>query len=284
MRIFLAGATGAIGTVLVALLTEAGHEVVGTSRSAGGVDRLVAAGATGVRLDIFDRTTVRAAVADAAPDAVIHQLTALSELSLSDNARVRIEGTRNLVDAALAAGVGRMIAQSIAWAYEPGAEPAVEATPLDETLDEPRATTIVGVRSLESAVAELDEHVILRCGLLYGPGTWYAPGERMAARLRAGELRATAGISSFVHVADAAAAAVQALRWPSGPVNIVDDDPAPAREWLPVLAAALGAPAPPPAPGRAPWERGADNTLARTKLGWQPRFPSWRTGFSDATG
>jgi nucleoside-diphosphate-sugar epimerase len=282
MRIFLAGATGAIGTVLVPLLIDAGHEVVGTSRSAGGVDRLVAAGATGVRLNVFDRTTVRDAVAAAAPDAVLHQLTALSELSLSDNARIRIEGTRNLVDAALAAGVPRMIAQSISWAYDPGAEPAGETVPLDQTLDEPRATTVTGVRSLESAVAELDDHVILRCGLLYGPGTWYAPGGRMADQLRAGALRATAGISSFVHVADAAAAAVAALTWPSGPVNIVDDEPAPATEWLPALAAALGAPAPEPSPGSAPWERGADNTLARTKLGWQPRFPSWRTGFSDS--
>jgi nucleoside-diphosphate-sugar epimerase len=274
MRIFVAGASGAIGTALVPQLIEAGHEVLGTSRSTGGVDRLASMGATGVRLDVFDRAAVRAAVIGAEPEVVIHQLTALADFSLADNARIRVEGTRNLVDAALAARVRRMVAQSIAFAYEPGDCPADEDTPLAGTSEEPRATTVSGVRALESAVAELPRYVILRYGTLYGPGTWYAPGGRMAA-----QLRATDGISSFVHVHDAASAAVQALSWRSGVVNIVDDEPAPGREWVPVLASALGVPAPEPTPGRAPWERGATNSLAR-KLGWQPRFPSWRTGFS----
>lgn len=279
MRIFLAGATGAVGNVLVPLLVSAGHEVLGTSRSAGGVDRLEAAGASGVRLNVFDRTAVRSEIAAFAPDAVIHQLTALSGFSLSDNAQVRIEGTRNLVDACLDADVPRIVAQSISWAYEPGDTPADEQVPLDSTTDEPRATTIAGIRYLEQTVAELPEHVVLRYGLLYGPGTWYAPGSRVAEALRAGNILPTDGVSSFVHIADAASAAVQALSWPSGVVNIVDDDPAPAREWVPTLAAALGAPVPPPASGRASWERGADNTLAR-KLGLQLRFPTWREGFS----
>lgn len=270
MRVLLAGATGAVGRVLTGLLTEAGHEVVGTSRRPG---------AAALTLDMLDRAAVRVAVAAVAPDAVIHQLTALSGGSLSDNERIRVDGTRNLVDAALAAGVRRMVAQSISWAYRPGDRPATEDVPLDLAAPEPRATTIRGVAALEAAVAELPEHVVLRYGLLYGPGTFYAPGGRVEAGLRAGSLRADAGVSSFVHVTDAASAAVAALDWPGGPVNVVDDEPAAARDWLPVLAGALGAPVPGPAEGRAGWERGADNALATGRLGWRPRYPSWRTGF-----
>lgn len=280
MRIFVAGASGVVGSVLVPRLVGAGHQVTGTSRSVGGDERLTAAGAVGVRVDVLDRAAVRSAVAGAEPDVVIHQLTALAKFSLADNARIRIEGTRNLVDAALAAGVRRMIAQSISWAYEPGAGPATEQVPLDTDTAQPRATTVHGVRVLEEIVSEVEEHVILRYGLLYGPGTFYAPGDRIERALRDDTLKATDGVSSFVHLEDAAAAAVLALGWPGGPVNIVDDEPAPGRAWLPVLARALGAPEPSAAPGRAGWERGADNTLARTKLGWEPRFPSWRNGFT----
>lgn len=210
MRIMVAGSTGAIGRVLVPLLVDAGHQVVGISRALG--------------LDVFDRPAVLRAVAEFGPDAVIHQLTALADRSLSDNARIRVEGTRNLVDAALAAGVRRMVAQSIAFAYAPGDSLADESTPLDPTTEEPRATTVSGVRALESAVAELPEYVILRYGLFYGPGTWYESPD---------------GAGSFVHVQDAAAAAVQALTWPNGVVNIV--------------------------------EGGVSNALAG-KLGWRPGF------------
>jgi nucleoside-diphosphate-sugar epimerase len=278
MKIFLAGATGAIGRVLTRLLIEAGHQVVGTSRSARGVDRLTEMGASAVRLDVFDAGAVRDAVAATEPDAVIHQLTALSGFSLADNTRIRIEGTRNLVDAAKSVGVSRIVAQSIAWAYEPGEGPADETALLDVTASEPRATTIRGVVALEDAVAELPDSVILRYGLLYGPGTFYAPDGRIADQLHAAKLPATDGISSFVHVEDAALAALQALNWPRGPVNIVDDEPASGREWVPALAAALDAPAPAHEEGFAPWERGATNTLAR-QLRWEPHFPSWRTGF-----
>jgi nucleoside-diphosphate-sugar epimerase len=178
------------------------------------------------------------------------------------------------------------LAQSISWAYEPGEHPAVEATPLDLTAPEPRAISVGGVAALEGAVAEagFDRHVILRFGTFYGPGTWYAPGAAMAERVAAGTLPANAGIASFVHVRDAAEATVLALEpdWPSGPVNIVDDEPAPASAWVPRFARALGLPAPEPVPGGAAWERGADNTLARS-LGWQPRYPSWRAGFAALT-
>jgi nucleoside-diphosphate-sugar epimerase len=125
--------------------------------------------------------------------------------------------------------------------------------------------------------------VVLRYGLLYGPGTWYAPGGLMASAAAAGTLRADGDVSSFVHADDAAAAAVQALGWPSGAVvNVVDDEPAAAGEWVPVFCAAVGAPPPAPiaAGGRTPWARGADNHYARKHLGWVPDHPSWRGGFS----
>ncbi|WP_141582598.1 NAD(P)-dependent oxidoreductase [Actinomadura sp. WMMA1423] len=290
MRVFVAGATGAVGRILVPLLLDAGHQVTGTARSRTGLDRLRAQGATPVQADVFDAEGLAGAVAAASPDTVIHQLTALAKGTPADNGRIRREGTRNLVDAAVRAGVTRVIAQSVAWAYEPGDTPAAEDTPLDVTAPPPRANMVGGIRVLEETAAELDEHVILRYGTFYGPGTWYSPeglvadllrGEGAAQRAAAfvGPLRADDAVSSFVHVEDAARAAVAALDWPSGQVNVVDDEPAAARDWLPVLARALGAPPPPPATGRAGWERGASNARARS-LGWLPRRSSWRTGFT----
>ncbi|MEU8362238.1 NAD(P)-dependent oxidoreductase [Nonomuraea sp. NPDC048882] len=288
MRIFVAGGTGAVGRYLVPALVAAGHEVTATSRTQAGLALLDSQGASGVRLDVYDADAVQRTVAAAAPEAIIHQLTALSDGNPADNGRIRRIGTRNLVDAARHAGVPRIVAQSISWVYEPGDAPATEATPLDEQAPEPRVGMIAAVRALEDAVSELDRYVILRYGLFYGPGTWYRPGGPVADVLRGetgdpaarmlGDLVANDAVSSFVHVEDAALAAVAALDWPSGPVNIVDDEPAPAREWLPALAAAVDAPAPAPTAGRLAWQRGADNTLARSR-GWRPRHPTWRTGF-----
>ncbi|MFG1805159.1 NAD-dependent epimerase/dehydratase family protein [Streptomyces sp. NPDC049040] len=279
MRVFLAGATGVIGRRLLPLLLDGGHTVTATSQSDEGAARLDAAGATGVRLDVFDRVAVAKAMRQAAPEAVIHQLTALSGGSSADNARIRRTGTRNLVDAAQAAGVPLMIAQSIAWAYEPGEVPATETDPLDTPAPEPRATTVAAVQALEDAVSEMPRHVVLRYGTLYGPGTWFVPGGPVEARLRSGGLAADDAVSSFVHVDDAAQAALAALDWPSGAVNICDDEPASAHTWVPLLAEALGAPAPARATGGSGWERGAANARAR-ELGWRPAHPTWRTGFA----
>lgn len=280
MRIFVAGGTGVIGRSLVPQLVAAGHEVTVATRRADRLPGLREQGARGVVADMLDRDAVAAALALAAPETVIHQLTALSDGTPADNARIRREGTRNLVDAAMKAGAERFIAQSISWAYQGGDGPAGEDTPLDLAAPEPRATTIGGVAALEDAVTQagFGRYVILRYGMFYGPGTWYAPGGLMAGKLAAGELPAGDAVSSFVHVSDAAEAAVLALGWPSGPVNVVDDEPAPAREWVPALAAALDRPAPAPVPGRAAWERGASNARART-LGWLPFHRTWRTGF-----
>jgi len=283
MRIFVAGGTGAVGRFLVPMLVAAGHEVTVATRHADSLPRLREQGAHGVIMDVFDRDAVAAALALATPETVIEQVTALSEGTSADNARIRKEGTRNLVDAAIKAGAQRFIAQSISWAYQGGDCPAGEDTPLDLTAPEPRATTVGGVAALEDAVtrAGFAGYVILRYGTFYGPGTWYAPDGLMAGKLATGELPANDAVSSFVRVDDAAQAAVLALDWPDGPVNVVDDEPAPAREWVPVLAGALGQPAPAPVPGRAAWERGASNERARA-LGWLPSHRTWRTGFDPA--
>jgi nucleoside-diphosphate-sugar epimerase len=284
MKILVAGATGVIGRLLIPLLVDAGHEVVGTTRHPAKAIALEGLGARSVVVDAFDRgrliTTLRAEV----PDVVIHQLTDLRRQDFAANARLRMEGTRNLVDAARAAGVRRMIAQSIAFAYAPGPEPAREEDPLDLETPPPRRDTVRGVHSLERTVAELPEGIILRYGTLYGPGTWYASDGQVAEQVRRGARPATDGITSFVHAADAAGAARSALTWPPGIVNVVDDEPAAGTEWLPVYAAAIGAMPPPIQCGRQRGERGASNAKARRELGWQPRYPSWREGFLAALG
>jgi len=261
-RILLAGSTGAIGRRLGPLLSGAGHEVIGLSRSG------ASAGAGHLRVDVLDRDAVTAAVRAVRPEAAADRAA---------NARLRREGTRHLVDAALAYGVRRIIAQSISWAYEPGAGPATEATPLDLGAAEPRRTSVAGVAALEEAVREVPEWVVLRYGTLYGPGTWYAPGGAMARRVPP----AGPDVASFLHVDDAAAAAVAALSWPSGAVNVCDDEPAPASDWVPAFCEAVGVPAPAPTGGtRQGWARGADNGLARRQRGWTPGHPSWQEGFA----
>ncbi|WP_329238178.1 NAD(P)-dependent oxidoreductase [Actinoallomurus sp. NBC_01490] len=284
MHVFLAGATGVLGRRIVPLLVAEGHRVTALTRTTEGGASLLVLGAVPALADVYDAEALTRVVRVASPDVVMHQLTDLSRGVTGANARIRVAGTRNLVDAALRAGVPRIVAQSIAWAYEPGEEPAGESVPLDLTAPEPRRTSVEGVRSLEAAVRELPEWVILRYGMLYGPGTWYAADGMMADRARAGGLTVGADVTSFVHADDAAEAAVRALTWPSAAVNICDDEPAPADDWGPVFAAAVGAP--PPAPGNAErqgWARGADNACAREELGWTPGRPSWRKGFAALT-
>ncbi|WP_020665947.1 NAD-dependent epimerase/dehydratase family protein [Amycolatopsis nigrescens] len=284
MHLFLAGSTGVIGERLVRTLTGGGHRVTALTRRTAKAPGLRALGAEPVVADVYDRDALIAAVRLAAPDVLLHQLTDLGAGDLAGNAALRRDGTRNLVDAAHAAGVRRMIAQSISWAYAGGYAPADEQTPLDLTAPEPRQTTVSGVAALESAVLEVAEPVVLRYGLFYGPGTWFEPDGLRAEDARAGRLTVCDDITSFVHIEDAADAAVAALDWAPGIVNITDDEPAPAREWMPAFCTAVGAPAPGETTdtgGRADWARGADNHLAREVLGWTPRYPSWRAGFTD---
>jgi nucleoside-diphosphate-sugar epimerase len=178
MRIFLAGAGGVIGRSLTPLLVRAGHKVTGTTRSADKADAIAALGAAPVVVDVFDAQALKAAVAAATPDVVIHQLTDLAFApgtpryaeGLERNARLRIEGTRNLAAAAKAMGVTRFIAQSISFIYKPAPGLRVESDPLDD--DAAKAATVDGVRILEETTLAMPEGIVLRYGLLYGPGTW----------------------------------------------------------------------------------------------------------------
>ncbi|WP_433229454.1 NAD-dependent epimerase/dehydratase family protein [Actinomadura formosensis] len=275
MKILLAGATGVVGRRLIPLLVQAGHEVAGTTRRTERTGLLGDLGATPVVVDMLHGPAVRKAVAQVRPDIVIHQLTDLSEEDFAANSRLRIAGTRNLVDAAKAAGVETMIAQSIAWLYVPGDTAAVETDPLDSSL-----LPYEGVAALEEAVGEMPHGVVLRYGALYGPGTWYAPDGAIAERVRAGSLRPTPSWTSFVHADDAASAALAALDWPAGAVNIVDDEPATTADWLPVYSAALGAPTPGSA-GRHAAATGRPVSNAKALgLGWKPQVASWRAGFA----
>jgi len=218
MKLFLAGATGAIGRRLLPLLRQAGHSVVGTTRSSDKAEILRRLRAEPAIVDVFDRAALFDTVAHAAPDVVIHQLTDLPsppgspgyEAGLERNALVRIEGTRNLVDAAKKAGVERMIAQSIAFVYAPDEGTRVETDPLDFAATGARKRTVEGVMALEQATLELSQGIVLRHGFLYGPGTWFENEKRAAPAL---------------HVDAAAHAALLALTKGSrGIYNIAEDD------------------------------------------------------------
>jgi nucleoside-diphosphate-sugar epimerase len=282
MKIFVAGSTGVIGRLLLPRLVRDGHEVIGMTHNPERKPFIQALGAKAIVVDAFERDDIHAVIGEVRPDVIIHQLTSLSNWNLEDNARIRIEGTRNLVDAAKAAGVTRFIAQSISWAYEPGDHPASEDDPLDIQAPLPRKSTIDGIVALEEAVAEVPNHVILRYGMLYGPNTWYDTRGVMADKVLQRQLHASDGITSFLHVEDAANAAMLALDWPTGPVNVVDNEPAAGKQWLPVYADSLQAPAPDYQPGINRGERGASNTKAQSEYGWVPLYPTWRSGFSQS--
>jgi 2-alkyl-3-oxoalkanoate reductase len=300
MRVFLAGATGVIGTPLVPRLLQAGHEVTAMTRSVLRAGQLEAAGADPVVCDVFDADGVRAAMAAASPDAVMHQLTSLppriywADPNVFDaNNRVRTEGTRVLVEAAIATGARRLVAQSIAFVYAPvGDFVKDEEAPLFTDAPPPVGGGVAAVvehEQLVTGTAGLDG-LVLRYGMFYGPGTYHDRRGTTSADIIAGRVRrfeGATGMYSWVHVDDAAAAAVAALeRGAPGIYNIVDDEPAPQPEWLPVLAQALGAdpPAradtPPPADSPEMSLRGASNAKAERELGWRPRYASWREGFA----
>jgi len=281
VRILLAGATGVVGRRLLPLLVADGHHVTAISRRPERIPGLRVAGADAAVADVRDPDALTATIRDAAPEVVVHQLTDLGAGDRAANAELRVTGTRHLVDAALAAGVRRIVAPSIAWAYVGGDGPADEDTPLDLDAPEPRRTTVRAVAALEAAVREAPEWVVLRYGMFYGPDTWFAPDGLHAAEAQAGRLTASNDVTSFLHVDDAAAAAVAALSWPSGVVNVCDDEPAAARDWVPEFCASVGAPPPPGSDApRQPWARGADNRRARDQRAWTPGHPSWRGGFT----
>lgn len=308
MRVFLAGATGAIGRPLVARLLAEGHEVVGTTRDPARADALRARGVEPVVLDAFDAGAVRAAVTAARPEVVVHQLTTLPQdptprnmsAAVEANARLRRETVPAFVDAARAAGARRVIAQSISFVTKPDGRPVHdEDAPL--WADEPsQKLNVEGVLALEAAVrgARDLEGVVMRYGFFYGPGTWYAPDGalgKMIRKRRYPVIGSGEGRSSFVHVDDAVDATVRALdpSVPAGTYNVTDDEPARASDWVPAAAAALGASPPRHVPvwlarrvagpvvvHYATTLPGNANARFRAAApGWAPR--SWRDGFAE---
>jgi nucleoside-diphosphate-sugar epimerase len=311
MKVLVAGASGALGKQLVPRLVEDGHEVVGTTRSESKLGLLRELGATGVVADLLDPEQVARVVAEAEPDAIIHQLTALNrrfdikhfDRTFEETNRLRTEGTDHLLAAGRAVGVKRFIAQSYAgWpAARTGGPVKTEEDPFDPAPPEAMGKSLEAIRYLESAVTGADwtEGIVLRYGGFYGPGTSLSSegGEQLEVirKRKFPVVGDGGGVWSFVHIEDAADATVAALtRGRRGVYNIVDDDPAPVAEWLPAAARAVGAPAPRHVPrwlGRiAAGEsgvvmmtdvRGASNEKAKRELGWEPKHASWRDGFAE---
>ena len=309
MKVFVAGASGAIGRPLIPKLIAAGHEVTGVTRSEERADAIRRAGADAAVVDVFDADALRAAVEAAQAEVVVHQLTALpdrldyrrQDLYEPTN-RVRSEGTRNLLDAARAAGSRRFVCQSIAFAYRiEGARLKTEDDPLLEGAPGPFGGGVRALREMEAMVLGANgmEGLVLRYGFFYGPGTHYGKDGPMVADVRRRRLPVVGkgtGVFSFIHVDDAAEATVAAVeRGSPGVYNVTDDEPAAMREWVPVLAEAAGAKRPLRVPlwlarlvgGRqvadfASELRGASNQKAKRELGWQPAHPSCRTGFRES--
>jgi nucleoside-diphosphate-sugar epimerase len=309
VRVFVAGASGAIGRPLVPRLVAAGHEVTGTTRSEERAEAIRAAGATAAVGDVFDAAYLRAAMDEARPEVLVHELTSLpdrldfrKEGTYEATNRVRTEGTRILLDAARDAGARRFVCQSIAFAYRPeGGRVKTEDDPLMDDIPGNFGSGIRALNEMEAMVlgAEGLEGVVLRYGFFYGPGTYYGEDGTTTADVRRRRMpivgRGT-GLFSFVHVHDAADATVAAVeRGAPGIYNVTDDEPAPMSEWLPVFAAAVGAKPPRRVPlwlarfvgGRevptfALELRGASNEKAKRELGWEPAHPTWRTGFRES--
>ena len=314
MKVFVAGATGALGKQLVPMLVANGHDVVGMTRTEAKRDQLRSVGAQPVVADALDADAVGRAVGEAEPDVIVHQLTAIPpkinmrrferEFELTN--RLRTEGTDHLLSAGRAAGVKRFVVQSNASLYARTGGPIKrEDAPLDDDPPPEMRQGLAALRHLEAAVtgAHWTEGVVLRYGWFYGPGTWIAldPLGSQIEMIRKRQFPIVGGgtgVWSFIHIEDAATATVAAVEGgPAGIYNIVDDEPAPVSEWLPALAAAVGAKRPRRVPrwvGRlaaGEWAvatmtelRGASNDKAKRELGWQLRYPSWRQGFAEGLG
>jgi nucleoside-diphosphate-sugar epimerase len=303
MRVFVAGASGAIGARLVPQLVDRGHIVIGSSRSPHRAEALHALGAEPIVVDLLDPGAVRTAVVDTKPDAIVHQATALAGLSdlrhfdrsFAQTNRLRTHGTDALLAAAREVGVGRFVAQSFAnhrYARQ-GGPVKTEEDPLDPT-------PVAAMRETEAAMEYLDRAVTDAGGIAVRYGNFYGdPDDGLVEAVRTRKFPIVGGgggVWSFIHLDDAAAATVLALeRGAPGVYNIVDDEPAPTSEWLPELASIVGAKPPQRFPrllarlfaGEAPVvmgteSRGASNAKAKRELGWTLRYPSWRQGFVDA--
>jgi nucleoside-diphosphate-sugar epimerase len=311
MKVFVAGATGALGQRLVPQLVARGHEVIGMTQTPSKQDLLRVLGARPVVADALDADAVARAVAEAEPDVIVHQLTALKAIdfrhidrSFALTNRLRTEGTDHLLAAGRAVGVRRVVAQSFTgWPFaRTGGPVKTEEDPLDPHPPSALKATLDAIRHVERAVTAIDwgDGVVLRYGGFYGPGTNLSsdPTAEMADVVRKRKFPLVgdgAGVWSFIHIDDAAAATVAAVEHgETGIYQVVDDEPAPVRDWLPTLAKALDAKPPRHVPrwlGRlAAGEaatvmmtemRGASNAKAKRELGWQPIYTTWRVGFAE---
>lgn len=313
MKIFLAGASGAIGQTLIPLLVEQQHEVFGAFRNPAHTDRVQSLGAAPVLLDALDAQAVHDRIAEIRPQVVLHQLTAIParldlrhfdrEFEMTN--RLRTEGTRNLATAAVRAGVERFIAQShTGWPYaRRGITLKTEEDDLDLTPPPQMKTTLDALQVLENTVVREQGFtgIVLRYGPFYGPLSSIARDGALVEDLRSHRLPVIGqgtGVWSFIHLHDAATATLAAItRGQRGIYNIVDDDPAPAIEWIPFLAECVGAKPPMRVPNwfakMAIGEhavsmmndiRGVSNAKAKAELGWTPKWSSWRQGFREALG
>ena len=311
MKVFVAGATGALGRQLVPRLVERGHDVAAMTRTPSKRRLVRDLGATPVLADALSPDAVAHAVAAEQPDVIVHQLTALSgsldirhfDRDFAATNRLRTEGTDHLLAAGRTAGVRRFVAQSFAgWPFARDGEPIKsEDDPLDPAPPDTMRHTLEAIRHLEAAVtgAEWTEGVVLRYGGFYGPGTSLAPDGDHVEQVRRRRFPIVgdgAGVWSFIHIEDAAEATAAAVeRGRRGVYNVVDDDPAPVSDWLPALAAAVGARPPRRVPrwlgrllaGEAAAVmmtevRAASNAKAKQQLGWEPSVRSWREGFAEA--
>jgi nucleoside-diphosphate-sugar epimerase len=311
MKVFVAGATGALGRQLVPRLVARGHEVHGMTRSESKQKMLYELGAVPVVADALDPDQVTDVVGRARPDVIVHELTAISSIDMrhidrdfAPTNRLRTEGTDHLLSAGRNVGVRRFVAQGVAGfgAYGRAGGPVkTEDDPLDPEPARALRANLAALRHLEQAVlgAEWTEGIVLRYGAFYGPGTSLAPGQEQFELVRKRKFPVVgkgSGVWSFIHVADAAEATVAAIEHGRrGVYNVVDDDPAPVAEWLPALAEQLGAKKPMRVPrvvgrlfaGEAGVVmmteiRGASNAKAKRELAWHPAHPSWRDGFAAA--
>jgi 2-alkyl-3-oxoalkanoate reductase len=320
MKVFVAGATGVLGRSLVPQLVERGHEVIGMTRSASNSELVASLGARPVVADALDPDSVAQAMASAEPEVIVHELTALSgKMSARDmrhpdrspmatmTNRLRTEATDHLLAAGRAVGARRVVAQSFGafrWSHA-GGRVLSEADPIDPDPPGALRPALVGILHVERTVPAIEwgEGLALRYGGFYGPGTAIsaAPDAQLAGAIRKRLfpiIGGGAGVWSHVHIDDAAAATVAAVeRGGPGVYNIVDDEPAAVREWLPALASALEAKPPRGIPrwlgrlvaGEAATvmmteSRGSTNTKAKRDLGWQPHYASWRQGFVEGLG
>ena len=312
MRVFVAGATGAIGRRLVPLLIADGHSVTGMTRSPGKRAELEKRGATAIVADALDARAVADAIERVRPEVLVHELTAIPaaldirkfEEQFRLTNRLRTEGTDNLLAAARASGVRRFIAQSYAgWYARTGGAVKTESDPLDTNPPAALRDTVDAIKHLESAVLNAAgiDGIVLRYGGLYGPGNGLSEGGVLSEQVRQRKFPIVGGgtgVWSFIHVDDAARATAAAVTHGApGIYNIVDDDPAPVSQWLSTLAEIVGAKPPMRLPA---WlarfvvgplgivmmtdVRGASNRKAKAELNWQPAWPSWRQGFRHGLG